>query len=205
MNIGDWHSVWVSGKHFGFVPDTWARAINVMTSPGWMHPEVVKDTDELLRWESQDFGHTWQLPAEPSTGTTLHQEIQAYVRSSHMDGRLVVGPIDIRILPGWLWDDAPRPGWSVRYTPVGDTLTDTPGTVDKESWTAEQAAAHLGYSGTNPAASARKAMSRLSVPAIHKPGPTGRPRALYPATAVRAAAATRPGQDARTDRAKPTS
>lgn len=52
----------------------------------------------------------------------LHQETEAYVYGAHMDGRLVVGHHDIKILAGHLWDDAPSPGWSVRYAPVGDAF-----------------------------------------------------------------------------------
>lgn len=70
---------------------------------------------------------------------------------------------------------------------------------DTEQWTIDQVAEYLEYSGPNARGSARRTMSRLGVKATHRPGPTGRVQAYYPAAEVRAAQAARPGKGARTD------
>ncbi|KUF17377.1 hypothetical protein [Streptomyces silvensis] len=127
VNIGDWRSVEITAPLLRVVPFTWARALGLLAHPSWMHPELVGDQEELLRWVSTDSGEHWQLPATVVTGAQLHREIDQYVRRPGIDGRLVVGEDEVKILPGWLWHEAPSPGWCLRYTPVGDALREEGG------------------------------------------------------------------------------
>ena len=69
--------------------------------------------------------------------------------------------------------------------------------TDRELWTIDQAAEHLGVKPS----SARGTLSRWGVAAIeHRQIPGGRVKAYYDAAEVREAYANRPGRGARTDR-----
>ncbi|MCT2591161.1 hypothetical protein LHJ74_14800 [Streptomyces sp. N2-109] len=67
---------------------------------------------------------------------------------------------------------------------------------DTELWSIAEAAEYLGIKPS----SARGQLSRWGVRGTHRVGTDGRARAYYPAAAVRAAHAARPGPGARTDR-----
>ncbi|GGV58669.1 hypothetical protein [Streptomyces spectabilis] len=173
LNISDWKSVVVTGPKGRLVPDSWARAMGLTTHPSWMHLEYIDAGEELLRWQSTDYGETWQRPATPTTGADLHDAIRQYVRGTSMDGRLVVGEHEVKIMPGWLWDDAPAPGWCLRYTPLREGY---PKPETGELWRIDQVADFLGYSGPSAANSARKQLSRWGITAPRSEPRQGTPR-----------------------------
>lgn len=71
-----------------------------------------------------------------------------------------------------------------------------PDTTEPELWTIHDVAAHLGVRPK----SASGTLTRWGVRAVrYERGPTGRPEARFDPDEVRAAAANRPGQGARTD------
>lgn len=193
IDISDWQTVLVTGPGMRVVPDSWARVVGLLAHPSWMHPEYIDADEELLRWHSDDHGKTWQRPASPTTGADLHDAIRQYVRATSMTGRLVVGESEVKILPGWAWDDAPSPGWCVRYTPLHEGYP-RPGAG--ELWTIGQVADYLGYTGKSAAGSARKQLSRWGVTAARsEPGQGG--ASLYDANQVRAAREASPGKGRR--------
>ncbi|MFI2031407.1 hypothetical protein [Streptomyces buecherae] len=123
LNVSDWHTVQVDirrSRILSFKPARWSRAFDALAHPYNLHPEGLDGTDRLARWESTDWGETWDSPAKAVTGEQVNQELAKYVYGIGWDGRLVTSRDEIKVLPGHLWSEAPAPGWCLRYARTYD-------------------------------------------------------------------------------------